>query len=120
MKKFLTFIFILIVLGVACVITCPDREAHMETLMSDYNARLDKETGHLFNNELAAAIGATVGSRLIENALDKRLEVKNCFVFSLGRMMYEHDPETVTMGILGHVFIIDNEKFRETVDKIAL
>lgn len=119
MRKFITFILVVALIGVVCIMTCPDRQAHKDTLMSVINTELNREANDFFGNEAVALFGASVGTKIIEVALNNRLDVKNYFIFSIGRIYYEDEPQTISIGILGHVFTISDEQFHKVLEEFV-
>lgn len=117
MKKF--FITLLVLLGIAAVgvVTCPDKQAHKDAIMSLFNSKLNQELSG--EDDGVAIFGAAIGSRIIEVVIDNRLDVKNYFVFSLGQLEKDGGPQTISIGVLGHVFTTSKEEFSKSFDEAA-
>lgn len=116
MKKLLITFLVLLGLAAVCVVTCPDRQAHKDAIMPVLNYALNQQMGKLPDDGWGA-IGASVGTKIIEMGLDNLLEVKNCFIFSIGQVQHEDGNETISIGILGHVFTMSKEDFSEAFDE---
>lgn len=116
MKKFLISLIVILCLAGVCIVTCPDRQAHKDTLMSLVNNKINKEVNKAELGDELSLLGSSIGSKLVGNMLDNRLEVKNHFVYSVGILQKDSGPQTVSVGLLGHVFTASQEKFDAYVD----
>ena len=117
MKKFLFFLFVVVVLGAVAAFTCPDKQAHKDALLSvvneSINDRLQKE-----NLEGLGAIVGSIGSGVAGAYFDNRLVVKDHFLYSVGEIQnLSGDVKDVSFGIFGHVFPLNREELREAVGK---
>lgn len=117
MKKFLITLLILVGLAAVCVVTCPDKQEHKDALMSVVNSKLNQEMNKISEDEGLALFGSALGSKIIEVVLDNKLEVKNCFVCSIGKIETSEGINTVSLGILGHVFTTSKEEFSKAFDE---
>ncbi len=117
MKKFFITLLVLAGFAAVCVITCPNKQEHKDALMSVVNSKLNHEMNKLSKDDGIVLFGSAVGSKLIEMALDSKLEVKNCFVCSIGQVETEDGVNTVSVGILGHVFTTSKEEFNKAFDE---
>ncbi len=114
-KLFITFL-VLLGLAAVCIVTCPDKQAHKDAIMPVLNYTLNQQMGKLPDDGWRA-IGASVGTKILEMGIDNLLEVKNCFVCSIGQIQHEDGNETISVGILGHVFTVSKEHFSEVFDE---
>lgn len=117
MKKVLITLLVLIGLAAVCVVTCPDRQKHKEALMSLVNSKLNQEMSKISEDDGLALFGSAIGSKIIEAVLDNKLDVQNHFIYSLGQLETEEGINTVSVGVLGHVFTTSKEDFSEAVDQ---
>jgi len=116
MKKFLIFLFVLIALAVVAVVTCPDRDAHKDAIMSVLDQKIDEIVASESSSELSA-LGTAIGTSLAEFAVDKRLTVKNYFVFSTGEMLLDEEPRRLSVGVFGHVFTFSKEDLDKMLEE---
>lgn len=115
MKKLLKILVILVLVASVFVITCPDKQKHKDALMELFNSKLNEEIG----SDGWAFIGSAIGSKVIEFVLDNKLEVSNYFVCSVGHVTQDDgEVNTTSVGILGHVFTMSEEKFSKAVDDL--
>ena len=117
MKKFLITLLIIVGLAAVCIVTCPDKQDHKDALMDVVNSKLNQEMNKISEDEGLALFGSALGSKIVEVVLDNKLEVKNCFVFSRGLMDTSEGVNTVSIGVLGHVFTTSKEKFSKAFDE---
>ena len=94
--------------------TCPDRQAHKDAMMTVINEEITPEK----NGEGLAVLGAALGSSVVEYALDKHLTVKNHFIYSEGFLMRGGNPERLSVGVFGHVFTFSKEDFDKMLDEV--
>lgn len=117
MKKFLITLLIIVGLAAVCIVTCPDKQDHKDALMDVVNSKLNQEMNKISEDDGLALFGSAIGSKLIEVVLDNKLEVKNCFVFSRGLIETTDGINTVSIGVLGHVFTTSKEEFSKAFDE---
>lgn len=116
MKKFLILLLILVAIGAVAVVTCPDRLAHKDAVMSVVNEKINEEITPEKNGEGLAVFGSALSSSIIEYALDKHLTVKNHFVYSEGFLMRDGSSERLSVGVFGHVFTFSKEDLDRMLD----
>lgn len=117
MKKISVLLLALIFIGGVCVITCPDKQAHQDAIMAVVNSKLNKQADEQLG-EGFGFLGASIGSSIVNWIIDNCLEVKNCFVCSLGQVEDEEGKmQTISVGVLGHVFTTSKEEFSKTFDE---
>lgn len=89
--------------------TCPEREKHMEAiqnLAANVINKASEDTGKSdFLNNLATYFVSGVSKFVIE----QKLYVEDHYIYSIGKMELGGKPETVSVGIFGRVFTIDEE-----------
>lgn len=89
--------------------TCPDRKAHSEALKDLVNQVI---TAELSGEEDAglAMFGSMIGTGLSGLVIDNMLNVEDYLVCSIGTATYDGETHVVSVGLLNHVFTIDEEK----------
>lgn len=109
MKAVLYTLLALLILGGICVATCPDREAHSEALKDLVNQVITTE---LSGEEDAGLVmfGSMIGTGLGGLVIDNMLNVEDYLVCSIGTVTYDGETQVVSVGLLNHVFTIDEEK----------
>lgn len=111
-KGLIAALVTLVALGVVAIITCPDRLAHKDAIMSVVNEKIDDGLTESNGGEadgLTAFLGS-LGSSMAGYFLENRLTVKNCFVCSIGYLRdMEGVDNKVSVGVFGHVFTFNKE-----------
>ena len=106
MKKLLFFIVFLVVVGVALVATCPDREAHKEAVKSVASAVVNAEMDQSGIDETLASIGTMLGVSAVDAYLNSSLIVRDHTFYNVGLINYKGEPRMVSVGVFNHVFTI--------------
>lgn len=108
MKKFFSFLIVVLIIGGVAVITCPDKQAHKDAIMAVVNESIDEELGvnDATSEDVLGLLGgiSTIGSHVSEWFLDSNLTVENHFVYSEGILKHGKESDTVSIGVFGHVF----------------
>ncbi len=103
MKKLLSTLAFLAVLGVAMSFTNPKADAHKQAIIEKISQPKD--------NSLLGKAGSILAGQLGNYALDECLTVDNYLVCSVGKISLLGKQETVSFGIFGNVFTfnLDNK-----------
>lgn len=119
MKKIITVLIVLLVIGGIAVITCPDKQDHKDAIMAVVNETIGDELGasDQEDEDFLGILGglASIGTHVSGWYLDSNLTVKNYFVFSTGVLKYGQESEVVSVGVFGHVFTGDKEDVKRIV-----
>lgn len=108
MKRFIIFLLVLLAIAAVAVVTCPDRQAHKDAIMSVVNEKISEVMGQEEDSDLAL-FGSAIGSSVVSYALDNRLTYKNHFVYSTCETLREDGPHRLSVGVFGHVFTFSKE-----------
>lgn len=122
MKKFfITLAILLVVLAGVGVVTCPDKRAHKDAIMSVINEKINESVSKDSSegDEGIALFASSLGSGIVGYVLDNRLTVKNHFVFSTGELnKLDGTSERLSVGVFGHVFTFSKEDLDKALDGI--
>ena len=122
MKKFfITIAILLVVLAGVGVVTCPDKQAHKDAIMSVINEKINESVSKDSSegDEGIALFASSLGSGIVGYVLDNRLTVKNHFVFSTGELnKLDGTSERLSVGVFGHVFTFSKEDLDKALDGI--
>ena len=110
MKAVLYTLLALLILGGVCVATCPDREAHSEALKDLVNQVITAELSGEEEDAGLVMFGSMIGTGLSGLVIDNMLNVEDYLVCSIGTATYDGETHIVSVGLLNHVFTIDEEK----------
>lgn len=105
MKKAIIIAGILFLLLILCMATCPKKQDHHESIVAKW-IQADKDASDW------EKLGSAIGGKFISLALDTRLDVQDCVALSLGQI---DGDKIVSVGILGHVFVVSKEKIDEAL-----
>ena len=111
MKKFLIFLLVLLGIGAVAVVTCPDKEAHKEAIKNVIKEAISEELGASSESDLSGVL-SSLGSSVSGWILDSSLSVENHFVYSVGKYTGGKEPQTVSVGVFGHVFTFSKEDLK--------
>lgn len=121
MKKIITALVLVALVCAVAVVTCPDKQAHQDAIMSVVNEKINDElqTEEADLQALSAWVGS-LGSTLASSIVDNRLTVKNHFLWSSGEFKdLEGNSSRVSVGVFGHVFTFDREDLDHTIEEMA-
>ena len=122
MKKFfITIAILLVVLAGVGVVTCPNKQAHKDAIMSVINEKINESVSKDSSegDEGIALFASSLGSGIVGYVLDNRLTVKNYFVFSTGELnKLDGTSERLSVGVFGHVFTFSKEDLDKALDGI--
>ena len=119
-KLFIAIVVLLAIAGIA-VLTCPDKAAHKEAIMSVINEKINESVGKETDegDEGIAVFASSLGSGIIGYVLDNRLSVKNHFVFSTGEIRHlDGETERLSIGVFWHVFTFSKEDLDKALEGV--
>lgn len=121
MKKIIIVLVLIALVCAVAVVTCPDKQAHQDAIMSVVNEKINDElqTEEADLQALSAWVGS-LGSTLASSIVDNRLTVKNHFLWSSGEFKdLEGNSSRVSVGVFGHVFTFDREDLDRAMEEMA-
>lgn len=116
MKFLLWFIFIVVVVAVIGIATCPGREEHVEKVASLVTEAITDKTEDL--GVVGKAINGVSKTDLVTKAVDEMLEVEEYGAFTLGKVEYRDEDYVVSLGIFGTVLTISADMLGDGVEDI--
>ena len=111
MKK---LIITLVILGIFCgalIATCPDAQQHRDVV----NSRLENATTAYLQDQglqtdgWGGILSSTIGGLVGKLNLAAQMEVKDYALFSVGSVETSKGNQTISLGILKHVFCFVSE-----------
>lgn len=119
MKTLFKALLALLIVGGVAVVTCPDKQAHKDAILTVVNENINDELSSKDNgnNVVSNLLGglAAIGSHVSGRYLDNNLTVENHFIFSKGVLKNGKKSEVVSIGVFGHVFTGGKENVRKRV-----
>ena len=115
MKKLISLLIIVVVLA-TLVMTCPDKESHIEAInnelitlidnkMNEYSSSPEDGVKNDFEEGLKIVASSFVGG-LAKGVIEQQLMVKNYVIVSIGQVNSSDGPKTLSVGICNHVFTL--------------
>lgn len=120
MKKSLIALLVVLLIGAVAVVTCPDKQAHKDAIMSVINEKINDalQTDDTDLQGLGALFG-TIGSSIATRVLDNRLTVRNHFLWSTGEIQdLKGTHQQISLGFLGHVFTFSKEDLDHVLEEM--
>lgn len=117
-KALIAIIAVLLIVGAAAVMTCPDKQAHKDAIMSVVNEKINEElqTDDEEYQGLSALFG-TLGSGIAGRVVDNRLVVKNHFLWSTGEFQnFDGEYQRVSVGVFGHIFTFNKQDLDKALE----
>ncbi len=110
MKRFTKIIVAVVVVLALLVITCPSKEKHQRVIRDQLKEAIQKElpTEDIDTENPFVKVLSAIGTTLLDTFIEKNLKVQSYGLFSIGRA--GNPAETISIGILGHVFLSPKEK----------
>lgn len=119
MKKLLSIIILLLV-AVLLVMTRPNEDAHKEAMMKAVKEYIDEEAENRgFGNNIFVNVGKLGVIGVIKTALNLKLKMNDYYLFNTTSVHIDGQDQTLSLGILGHVFTFDKEMLREKLEEAA-
>ena len=121
MKYFLSIILVTIAIAGVCIISCPKHEEQSKAIMKEINNIIDNEISNKAENDnekAMALLATTLYSGISEFIIDRKLSVENYFLFSVGKITFEGETKTISLGILNHVFTGLNEEITNKLSNL--
>lgn len=110
MKKLIKTILILAIIGGIMYFTRPEEEKHIEKLTTEIveSARTEQnaDEDHSLLEDLGNAIVGTISEAAVRVYVTSQLKVEDHYVVNVGKMYYDGEVRTVTIGAFGHVFCL--------------
>lgn len=106
------------------VLTCPKPEQHREVLADVITATVTdaaNDTANTTGNEVIDNAFRTISNvfagKVIRSAIDDLVTVDNYVVCSLGKVHYNGKDYIVSLGLLGHIFTVDEDDLRKAAEQ---
>lgn len=119
-------LIVVAVLALVMIITCPDTQDHRDAVKTAtqgfVNDKVDEATGGSDDNIVSSIINQGskwFSGRAIDAFLDNNFHVNNYFLYSVGKVTFNGNEKTVSLGLLNHVFTFDKEDLAEAAAKVG-
>lgn len=117
MKKLLTVVILLLV-AVLLIMTRPNEEAHKEAMMKAVKEYIDDEAENRgFGKNILVSLGKASIVGVVKTALNMKLKMNDYYLFNTTSVHVDGKDQTLSLGILGHVFTFDKDMLREKLEQ---
>ena len=116
-------LLIIVIIGAAMIVTCPNTQAHKEKLSAMVSksgkeaVSQDMNAGNDLVTQGLQLVGNILVNKMVDSAVDNMLQVENYIVCSIGRVSYSGDEHIGSLGLLGHIFTMNQDKLNEATRK---
>ncbi|MBP5412534.1 MAG: hypothetical protein J6Y47_04665 [Bacteroidales bacterium] len=111
--KNVIIIALVVLLAMVSVLTCPDRQAHLDAIGKELNSGISQGISSVDNPETDVLLGTlnVFASNLTLGVVKQYLEVDNYFIFSIGKITCrDGSVKRLSVGVFGHVFTTFDDK----------
>lgn len=115
MKKLLIFIVIIGAAMLALMVTTPSRQQHADTIRQVMTGAVNAELRDYQIDGAFGSIASATATSSIDQFLNTSFLVRDHRFYSLGFIDYEGEFVLVSVGILGHVYTLDEDQARQLI-----
>ena len=94
----------------AMALSCPKKTQHTEALTDMVTSLINESVE---DDEFLTALSALFSGSISKLVINNSVEVDDYFLFSVGKFEYEGKSNVVSVGVLGHVFIVSKGKIKK-------
>lgn len=105
---------IIVGLIIAMMVSCPKKSSHTEVLADRITSIINDEMG---DDSVMLALSSLFGGSISKYVVNNCVDVKDYILFSIGKFEYEGKSNTVSVGILGHVFTVSKERLKKELEQ---
>lgn len=110
----------LVAFAIVLILTCPKPEQHKEVLsgvitntVNDAVNDTTNTTGNALIDNAFRSISNAFAGNVIRSAVDHLVTVDNHIIYSTGKVNYAGQDHIVSLGLLGHIFTVDEDDLQE-------
>ena len=115
MKKLVVFLGIIAAIVISLMVTTPDRQQHVDTIKSVMKSAVSAE---LRDNNIDGPLGSIASmaaTTAVDQFLNASLMVRDHRFYSLGFIDYGGEFHLVSIGVLNHVYTLDEDQARQLI-----
>lgn len=105
---------IIVGLLIAMMVSCPKKSSHTEVLADRITSIINDEMG---DDSVMLALSSLFGGSISKYVVNNCVDVKDYVLCSVGKFEYEGKSNTVSFGILGHVFTVSKERLKKNLEQ---
>ena len=114
--RLIVTIVCIVALIVLALVTCPDKNKHLDVLKDRMSAVINEQVAVNENTSDLEAVGIALFNRLMGRMLDNYITVDDYALFSVGKSTIKGSENVVSFGIFGHVFTKSKEKMKQQLE----
>lgn len=120
MKKLISLI-VVVAAVLLLVFTCPNKEAHQDKIKTTMTNLVEEHlTQQASEDEKGLALlGSLFASKMVDVAMEQKLEVDNYVVCSVGKVTFEGKTRYISFGILNQVFVMGQDEIRNAMKSLG-
>lgn len=120
MKKLISLIVVVAAL-LLLAFTCPNKQAHQDKIKTTMSNLVDEKLNKEASEEEKgfALLGSLFASKLVDVAMDQKLEVDNYVVCSVGKVTFNGQTHYISFGILNQVFVMGQDEIRNAIEGLG-
>ena len=110
----------LVAFAIVLILTCPKPEQHKDVLsgvitktVNDAVNDTTNTTGNALIDNAFRSISNAFAGNVIRSAVDNLVTVDNHIIYSTGKINYAGQDHIVSLGLLGHIFTVDEDDLQE-------
>ena len=114
-KKLISLLIVIVVLA-TLVLTCPDKQSHVEAINDEFITAMDHQMNespsskednkkNSFEEGMKIMASSLLGG-LFKGVMEQQLMVKNYLIVSIGQVNASEGRKTLSIGICNHVFTL--------------
>ena len=110
----------LVAFAIVLILTCPKPEQHKDVLsgvitntVNDAVNDTTNTTGNALIDNAFRSISNAFAGKVIRSAVDNLVTVDNHIIYSTGKINYAGQDHIVSLGLLGHIFTVDEDDLQE-------
>lgn len=112
------------IIAAVMIFTCPGTAAHKEALTDIVSSSVTKVINENTADGLIAQgvrlVGNMVVKKVVDTAVDNLVTVDNYIVCSVGKVNYDGKDHIVSVGLLGHIFTVNQESVADAAEEYYL
>ena len=105
---------IIVGLLIAMMVSCPKKSSHTEVLADRITSVINDEMG---DDSVMLALSSLFGGSISKYVVNNCVDVKDYVLCSVGKFEHEGKSNTVSVGILGHVFTVSKERLKKELEQ---
>lgn len=117
MRKLFIFLGIIGAIALVLMVTTPNRQQHADTIESVMQGAVNAELRENHIDGDLGSIASVVATTTLDQYLNTHFLVRDHRFYSLGFIDYNDEFILVSVGVLSHVYTLDEDQARQFIKK---